>query len=219
MRTLTATSVMSLSASVLLGLVGAATMYVGARQSLAGTLTAGQFFSFTLTLPFLVAPIMQIVSIGTQLTEALAGLERTQEIMRERPEDQDPNRSVALRDIAGTVEFDDVSFSYDPAPRSAASHYLPLRTRDGDRAGRFVRIRKVDDHRIDLGVLCAVEGHDPRGRRGLKHGPTGLLPHAAGSCAAGIVSVRRDDPRERRVLAARCQRGRTHARLPHRARR
>jgi subfamily B ATP-binding cassette protein MsbA len=113
MRTLTATSVMSLSASVLLGLVGAATMYVGARQSLAGTLTAGQFFSFTLTLPFLVAPMMQIVSIGTQLTEAMAGLERTQEIRRERPEDQDPNRSVPLHDIAGTVEFDDVSFRYN----------------------------------------------------------------------------------------------------------
>src|SRR5579864_3064641 len=113
MRTLTATSVMSLSASVLLGLVGAATMYVGARQSLAGTLTAGQFFSFTLTLPFLVAPMMQIVSIGTQLTEALAGLERTQEIMRERPEDRDPKRTVALPDIAGRIEFQDVSFSYD----------------------------------------------------------------------------------------------------------
>jgi subfamily B ATP-binding cassette protein MsbA len=113
MRTLTATSVMSLSASVLLGLVGAATMYVGARKSLAGTLTAGQFFSFTITLPFLVAPIMQIVAIGTQLTEALAGLERTQEIMHERPEDRDPKRSVSLPDVVGTIEFDDVSFSYD----------------------------------------------------------------------------------------------------------
>ena len=113
MRTLTATSVMSLSASVLLGLVGAATMYVGARQSLAGTLTAGQFFSFTITLPFLVAPMMQIVAIGTQLTEALAGLERTQEILRERPEDQDPKRSVPLRDVVGTVAFENVSFSYD----------------------------------------------------------------------------------------------------------
>ena len=113
MRTLTATSVMSLSASVLLGVVGAATMYVGARKSLAGTLTPGQFFSFTLTLPFLVAPIMSIVQIGTQLTEALAGLERTQEIMRERPEDQDERRSVALPDIVGQIEFDDVSFSYD----------------------------------------------------------------------------------------------------------
>jgi ABC-type multidrug transport system fused ATPase/permease subunit len=104
---------MSLSASVLLGAVGAATMYIGAKQSLAGTLTPGQFFSFTLTLPFLIAPMMQIVSIGTQLTEALAGLERTQEIMRERPEDQDPNRTVPLPDIVGLVEFDDVSFSYD----------------------------------------------------------------------------------------------------------
>jgi subfamily B ATP-binding cassette protein MsbA len=113
MRTLTATSVMSLSASVLLGAVGAATMYIGAKQSVAGTLTAGQFFSFTLTLPFLVAPMMQIVSIGTQLTEALAGLERTQEIMNERPEDQDPKRTVQLPDIVGMVEFDDVNFSYD----------------------------------------------------------------------------------------------------------
>jgi ABC-type multidrug transport system fused ATPase/permease subunit len=113
MRTLTATSVMSLSASVLLGGVGAVTMYVGTHQIASGTLTVGGFFSYTLLLGFLVAPIMQIVSIGTQLTEALAGLERTQEIMRERPEDQDPRRTVALRDVVGRIEFDDVSFSYD----------------------------------------------------------------------------------------------------------
>jgi ABC-type multidrug transport system fused ATPase/permease subunit len=113
MRTLTATSVMSLSASVLLGCVGAVTMYVGAHQIASGTLTVGGFVSYTLLLGFLVAPIMQIVSIGTQLTEALAGLERTQEIMRERPEDQDPKRLVALRDIVGQIEFDHVNFSYD----------------------------------------------------------------------------------------------------------
>ncbi len=113
MRTLTATSLMSLSASVLLGIVGAATMYVGARQIMAGTLTKGGFVSYNFLLVFLVAPIMQIVSIGTQLTEALAGLERTQEIMHERPEDQDPRRKVSLPDIIGDVEFDDVSFTYD----------------------------------------------------------------------------------------------------------
>src|SRR5262249_34330001 len=79
MRTLTATSVMSLSASVLLGVVGTVIMYVGARQIVAGTLTIGGFFSYTLFLGFLVAPIIQIVAIGTQLTEALAGLERTHE--------------------------------------------------------------------------------------------------------------------------------------------
>ena len=113
MRTLTATSLMSLSASVLLGFVGAATMYVGGRQMVGHTLTPGGYISYNLYLVFLVAPILQVVSIGTQITEALAGLERTQEIMRERPEDQDPQRSASLKDIVGTVEFQDVSFSYD----------------------------------------------------------------------------------------------------------
>ena len=113
MRTLTATSVMSLSASVLLGVVGAVVTYVGARQIMAGTMSIGGLVSFTAMLAFLIAPMAQAVGIGTQLTEALAGLERTQEILHERPEDQDPKRSVALTDIRGTVEFDDVSFSYD----------------------------------------------------------------------------------------------------------
>ncbi|MGB8113622.1 MAG: ABC transporter ATP-binding protein [Candidatus Sulfotelmatobacter sp.] len=113
MRTLTATSLMSLSASVLLGIVGAATMYVGGRQMVAHTLTAGSYFSFNFLLVFLVAPIMQVVQIGTQLTEALAGLERTQEILHERQEDQDPNRTKTLPDIVGRIEFDNVSFSYD----------------------------------------------------------------------------------------------------------
>ncbi len=113
MRTLTATSVMSLSASVLLGFVGAVVTFVGARQIMAGTMTTGGLVSFTALLAFLIAPMAQAVGIGTQLTEALAGLERTQELLRERPEDQDPNRSVALRDIVGRIEFDHVSFSYD----------------------------------------------------------------------------------------------------------
>jgi ABC-type multidrug transport system fused ATPase/permease subunit len=113
MRTLTATSLMGLSASVLLGVVGAATMYVGGNQMVAHTLTPGGYISYNLYLVFLIAPIMQVVSIGTQITEALAGLERTQEIMAERPEDQDPKRTVQLRDIVGTVEFEKVTFSYD----------------------------------------------------------------------------------------------------------
>ena len=113
MRTLTATSLMGLSASVMLGVVGAATMYIGGKQMVAHTLTPGGYISYNLYLVFLIAPIMQVVSIGTQITEALAGLERTQEIMGERPEDQDPKRTVVLGDIVGKVEFDDVSFSYD----------------------------------------------------------------------------------------------------------
>src|SRR6266568_6527940 len=67
MRTLTATSIMGLSASVLLGVVGSVIMYLGARQILAGSLTIGGFFTYTLFMGFLIAPIMQIVQIGTQL--------------------------------------------------------------------------------------------------------------------------------------------------------
>jgi len=113
MRTLTATSVMSLSASLLMGVVGAVIMHIGSHQIMAGTLTIGGFFTFTLFLGFLVAPIMQIVSIGTQLTEALAGLERTHEVLSERPEDKDPRRTVELPDLQGRIVFDHVSFSYD----------------------------------------------------------------------------------------------------------
>ncbi len=113
MRTLTATSVMGLSASVLLGVVGAVIMFVGARQILAGSLTIGGFFTYTLFMGFLIAPVMQIVQIGTQLTEALAGLERTQEILKESAEDRDPRRVVPLPEIHGNIDFDRVRFSYD----------------------------------------------------------------------------------------------------------
>jgi ABC-type multidrug transport system fused ATPase/permease subunit len=129
MRTLTATSLMSLSASVLLGVVGAATMYVGGHQMVAKSLSPGSYFSYNFLLVFLVAPIMQIVSIGTQLTEALAGLERTQEIMHERPEDQDAKRSITLPDVIGTIEFDDVSFSYDGAHE--VLHDISFRSQPG----------------------------------------------------------------------------------------
>jgi len=114
LKSLTATSFMSLAATVLMGLVGAVIMYVGARQITAGAMTLGDFMTFTALLAFLIAPMFQIVGIGTQLTEALAGLERTREVLRERPEDQDPRRTVSLPPITGQVVFDHVSFSYDP---------------------------------------------------------------------------------------------------------
>ena len=113
LRTLTATSILGLSSTVLLGVVGASVMYVGARQILDGSLTLGGFFTYTVLLGFLVGPFFQIVAIGSQLTEALAGLERTREVLRERPEDRDPRRTVALPRLIGRVAFDGVTFSYD----------------------------------------------------------------------------------------------------------
>ncbi len=115
LKSLTATSFMSLSATVLMGVVGAVIMYVGAHQITAvpQRMTLGDFVTFTALLAFLIAPVFQIVGIGTQLTEALAGLERTREVLRERPEDQDPRRTVVLPPINGEVDFDHVNFAYD----------------------------------------------------------------------------------------------------------
>jgi ABC-type multidrug transport system fused ATPase/permease subunit len=113
LRTLTATSVMSLSSTVLLGIVGAVVMYLGARQIIAGTLTLGGFFTYTMFMGFLIAPVLQVVNIGTQITEAMAGLERTREVLDERAEDVDPERTIALAGIIGNIEFDDVSFAYE----------------------------------------------------------------------------------------------------------
>jgi ABC-type multidrug transport system fused ATPase/permease subunit len=113
LRTLTATSVMGLSSSLLLGLVSAMIMYMGARQILAGTLTLGGYFSYIMFFGFLVAPIVQIVSIGTQITEAIAGLDRTREIMAEAAEDADPRRTVKLGPIVGNVCFENVNFAYE----------------------------------------------------------------------------------------------------------
>jgi ABC-type multidrug transport system fused ATPase/permease subunit len=111
-RTMTTTSSLSLASTVLLGAGGAGVMYLGAREILAGRMTVGAFFTYTMFLGFLVGPFFQIATIGSQLTEALAGLERTREILRERPEDEDPRRTVALADVRGEVVFEDVGFAY-----------------------------------------------------------------------------------------------------------
>src|SRR5579862_9424845 len=87
LQTLTATSVMSLSATVLFGLVSALIMFLGAHRILSGDITLGQFFTYVAFLAMLIAPISQIVSIGTQMTEGMAGLERTRDILNEKLED------------------------------------------------------------------------------------------------------------------------------------
>src|SRR5271169_406259 len=113
LKTLTATSLMSLSGATLMGIVSAVVMFLGARQILAGTMTLGTFFTYIFSLGLLVAPVFQIVAIGTQITEAITGLERTREILNESMEDQDPKRTVVLGRIEGRAEFDAVHFSYE----------------------------------------------------------------------------------------------------------
>jgi ABC-type multidrug transport system fused ATPase/permease subunit len=112
LKTLTVSSLMTLSATVLTGIISAGIILIGAHQILSGKMTPGSFFSYTMFLAMLVAPVIQIASIGPQITEALAGLERTREVLKETPEDQDRTRTVRLDRVEGRVEFEEVGFAY-----------------------------------------------------------------------------------------------------------
>jgi ATP-binding cassette, subfamily B, putative efflux pump len=112
-KSLTATAILTSSATFLLGLATAGIMGMGGYFIIGGTMTFGEFLSFTLYLGFLIAPIVQMSNIGSQLTESFAGLDRTEEIMNWEPEDNPENRPVVLKDLKGDIVFKNVSFSYD----------------------------------------------------------------------------------------------------------
>jgi subfamily B ATP-binding cassette protein MsbA len=114
MKSLTMTSSLSAASTTVLGLVSALVMWLGGHRVLAGTWTVGDYFSYNMFLAFMIAPVFQIVNIGTQLTEAFAGLDRTGEIMTELEENQSPGRTEKMPPIHGTVQFEDVEFAYDP---------------------------------------------------------------------------------------------------------
>src|SRR5438128_5475934 len=129
LKTLTATSLMSLSAAGLMGVVSAIIMELGAHKILGGTMTLGTFFAFNIFLGLLVAPVFQIVAIGTQITEAITGLERTREILNEKLEDDEPGRTQTLDRVNGLVEMENVSFAYDT--RKEVLHDVSFRSEPG----------------------------------------------------------------------------------------
>jgi len=129
LKTLTATSLMSLSAAGLMGIVSAIIMELGAHKIIAGSMTLGTFFAFNIFLGLLIAPVFQIVAIGTQITEAITGLERTREILNEKLEDQEPGRTQTLDRVIGLIEMENVSFAYDT--RKEVLHDVNFRSEPG----------------------------------------------------------------------------------------
>ncbi|NIJ45216.1 subfamily B ATP-binding cassette protein MsbA [Wenyingzhuangia heitensis] len=112
-KSLTATSIMTSTSTFLLGIASTGIMGIGGYKIIQGDLTVGDFLSFTLLLGFMIAPIVQMSNIGSQLTEALAGLDRTEELMNMQAEDEDENRTIELESLKGDLEFNNVSFAYE----------------------------------------------------------------------------------------------------------
>jgi len=114
MKSLTATSLMSMAATTVLGIVGAIVMLLSGHLALHNQMDDGTYIQYTMFLAFMIAPVIQVVNIGTQLTEAVAGIDRTMEILSEKDEFADPARKVRLGEIVGQVRFDNVDFAYTP---------------------------------------------------------------------------------------------------------
>lgn len=112
-KSLTSTSLLTSSATFLLGLASTGIMGIGGYMIMNGDMTFGDFLAFTLYLGFMIAPIVQMSNIGSQLTEAFAGLDRTEEILNTPLEDDPTVRVNNIGQIKGDIEFKDVSFAYE----------------------------------------------------------------------------------------------------------
>jgi len=112
-KSLTATAIMTSSSTFLIGLATTGIMGIGGHYMIQGEITPGDFLQFTFLLAFMVAPIVQMSNIGSQLTEALAGLDRTEELMSMEAEEDDTNRTIDLENFKGELIFNDVSFAYE----------------------------------------------------------------------------------------------------------
>ncbi len=112
-KSLTATALMTSSSTFLIGVATTGIMGIGGYYMIQEQMTTGDFLFFTLVLGFMIAPIVQMSNIGSQLTEALAGLDRTEELMNTAAEEDDGNRTIKLNTFKGDIAFNDVSFAYE----------------------------------------------------------------------------------------------------------
>ena len=129
-KSLTATAFMTSSSTFLLGIATTGVMGLGGYEIMNGSLTTGEFFTFTFLLGLMIAPIVQMSNIGSQLTEALAGLDRTEELMNMTPESDEENRTIVLDNIKGDIVFDDVSFAYEEDKE--VLHNISFEAKSGD---------------------------------------------------------------------------------------
>ena len=155
MKSLTMTSVLGSASTTVLGLVSALVMWLGGHSVLNRTWTVGDYFSYNMFLAFMIAPVFQMVNIGTQLTEAFAGLDRTNEIMSELEENQSPGRTLKMPPIEGTCALR--MWSLPTIRKTGAARRSAFGgAGDGDRAGGFVGLGQVHDHQPGLRLPHAV---------------------------------------------------------------
>lgn len=111
--TITGTSAITAFSTAIVGIIGVLIMIIGGRAIFAGTMTLGDLIMYTFFVGLMAAPVVQIASIGTQVSEAFAGLDRIREILDMPTEDQEDLSRAPLPAVEGRVEFQDVAFEYE----------------------------------------------------------------------------------------------------------
>jgi ABC-type multidrug transport system fused ATPase/permease subunit len=113
-KTITGTSLTGTLGLAVVGVIGVIVMYVGGGDVMRGTTTIGSLFTFLIFIGMVTAPLISVASIGTQITEAFAGLDRIRELRDMATEDQEDASKQSVPEVVGRVDFDDVSFEYEP---------------------------------------------------------------------------------------------------------
>jgi subfamily B ATP-binding cassette protein MsbA len=113
-KTITGTSAVGAGTAVITGIIGVMMIVIGGRSIIAGTMTLGDFMMYAFFVGLMVVPLVQIASIGTQVSEAFAGLDRIREIRDMATEDQSDPTKASVAEMEGSVEFQDVTFEYNP---------------------------------------------------------------------------------------------------------
>jgi ABC-type multidrug transport system fused ATPase/permease subunit len=113
-QSMTGVSATTAGSTVIIGVVGVLMVWLGGNDILAGRMTLGDFVMYIFFIGLVAAPLVSIASIGTQITEAFAGLDRIREILDTKTEDDLDAEHAAIGPIHGDVEFQDVTFEYDP---------------------------------------------------------------------------------------------------------
>jgi ABC-type multidrug transport system fused ATPase/permease subunit len=113
-KSMVGVSAVSAVSTVIVGAIGALMIVVGGRAILAGQMTLGDFFMYIFFTGLVAAPVVQIASIGTQVSEAFAGLDRIREVRSMATEDDEDRTREPIEHVEGEVVFDEVSFAYTP---------------------------------------------------------------------------------------------------------
>jgi len=165
-KSMTGVSVATAFGSIVVGAIGAVMIVLGGRAILAGSMTLGDFFMYVFFVGLLAMPVVQMASIGTQITEALAGLDRIREIKRMATEDEEDERRESLPIVRGEIVFDDVSFQYEPGVpvlkrisfRAPAGSTTALVGSSGSGKSTLISLVMTFNHPRTGRVL--VDGHD-----------------------------------------------------------